>query len=291
MRSSLQACTIMGLLGQIYRRLNLPFSGLDMDWEDSFRRLRKESESVYSLRGLDNIEYGTKGLESLQEPVSSPEPSEKIEKISNQAASSVTSEKEKVLSGLKGLAEVHLKETGGSIKFPGGEVKVVENDPDSSEVIDLVLSENSTKLKVLFVYNYSADALELPAAERSSAPSEQLLDRMIGAMKMESHEFEKLVVETGERDLFLNHLINREVDVVVPMGAVATNLVLGKQERISMVHGKFFDKELTYRNDQVRQFKIVPVFNPEMILINPSMKRSTWTDLQKIMEHLGIDSK
>ena len=58
-----------------------------------------------------------------------------------------------------------------------------------------------------------------------------------------------------------------------------------------MVHGKFFDKILTYKNNQVRQFKIVPVFNPEMILINPSMKRSTWMDLQKIMEHLGIPAK
>jgi hypothetical protein len=281
----------MGLLGQNYRGLNLPFYGLDMDWEDSFRRLRKESESAYSLRGLSDIEYGTKASDSLQEPLSGPETKAINEVKTSKVEDSVTSEKGKILEGLKDLAEDQLKETGGSIKFPGGEVKLVDEGPKSHEVIDLAINENSKKLQVLFVYNLSADALELPAAERSNAPSEQLLDRMIAAMKMESGSFEKLVVESGERESFLNHLIDREVQVVVPMGAIATNLVLGKQERISMVHGKFFDKELTYKNDQVRQFKIVPVFNPEMILINPSMKRSTWTDLQKIMKHLGPSSK
>lgn len=279
------------MLGQNYRGLNLPFCGINMDWEDTFRRQRKESKSVYTLRGLDDIEYGSNPLESDSEPLKAPVISPKKEEIKDQVETSVSSEKDSVLSGLKNLAEDKLKETGGPIKFPGGEVKVVEKDQDKSEVIDLEVQKDSKKLQVLFVYNYSADALLLPEAERSNAPSEQLLDRMISAMKMESDSFEKLVVESGEREIFLEYLTKREVEVVVPMGAVATNLVLGKQERISMVHGKFFDKELTYKNDQVRQFKIVPVFNPEMILINPSMKRSTWTDLQKIMDHLGIISK
>lgn len=281
----------MGLLGQNYRGLNLPFSGLDMDWEDTFRRLRKESESVYSLRGLDDINHGGPGLEPLQEPLSTPTETPKKAAVINQEETSVTTEKEKVLTGLRDLASDQLKETGGSLKFPGGEVKVVEKDPDSTELIDLSIEKESKKLQVLFVYNYSTDALALSQEERSNAPSEQLLDRMISAMKMESDRFEKLVVESGEREVFLKYLCDREVEIVVPMGAVATNLVLGKQERISMVHGKFFDKELTYKNNQVRQFKIVPVFNPEMILINPSMKRSTWMDLQKIMEHLGISAK
>ena len=281
----------MGLLGQNYRGLNLPFSGLDMDWEDTFRRLRKESESVYSLRGLDDIDHGGTGLEPLQEPLSTPIEAPKKAAVINQEETSVTTEKEKVLTGLRDLASDQLKETGGSLKFPGGEVKVVEKDPDSTELIDLSIEKESKKLQVLFVYNYSTDALALSQEERSNAPSEQLLDRMISAMKMESDRFEKLVVESGEREVFLKYLCDREVEIVVPMGAVATNLVLGKQERISMVHGKFFDKILTYKNNQVRQFKIVPVFNPEMILINPSMKRSTWMDLQKIMEHLGIPAK
>lgn len=261
-----------------------------MDWEDSFRRLRKESKSVYSLRGLDDIEYGTSSLEAHEEALPAPEKTPESVQIENKADNSTTSEKGQVLKGLRDLAEDQLKETGGPIKFPGGEVKVVEeNEP--LEVLELEASSDSKKLKVLFVYNLSTDALELSEEERASAPSEQLLDRMISAMKIDRDSYEKLVIEAGERELFLKHLSEREVEVVVPMGAVATNLVLGKQERISVVHGKFFDKELTYKNNQVRQFKIVPVFNPEMILINPSMKLSTWNDLQKIMEHLGINTK
>jgi uracil-DNA glycosylase len=147
--------------------------------------------------------------------------------------------------------------------------------------------ENCSELEVLFVHNYSTDALALPEDRRGEAPSEQLLQRMIKAMKMPEGSYESLVIDE-ERDLFINKLSKTKVNIVVPMGAIATNLVLGKQERISKIHGKFYSKNLEYQNGQVRSFQVVPVFNPEMILINPNMKRSTWLDLQKIMEKLGI---
>ncbi len=267
-----------GTVGSKLPWVKLALYGLEsMDWEDTFRRLRKDSDGANPAFPI--VEEASS--EKAAEPVLEAKP------VQTQPEQSDKSEKESVLQGLKNLAEQKEKESGTGIKFPGGEVKIAES-AETEESISIDASEKPGKLKVLFVYNYSNDALELPVENRNQAPSEQLLSRMIKAMKMDESDFETLVIEEGKRELILNKLAETEVEIVVPMGAIATNLVLGKQERISMVHGKFFNKDLAYKNDQVRSFQVVPVFNPEMILINPNMKRSTWADLQKIMDKLGI---
>tara|TARA_Y100000590_G_scaffold281237_2_gene316216 strand:- start:98583 stop:99407 length:825 start_codon:yes stop_codon:yes gene_type:complete len=267
-----------GTVGTKLPWVKLALYGLEsMDWEDKFRRLRKDSDGVNPAFPI--VEEVT--TQSASEPLSEPKLPE------TQAEKSVKSEKETVLQGLKELAVQKENESGAGIKFPGGEVKLAEST-ETEESISIEASESPKKLKVLFVYNYSSDALAMPEENRNQAPSEQLLSRMIKAMKMDESEYETLVIEEDKRDLILNKLAETIVEIVVPMGAIATNLVLGKQERISKVHGKFFNKDLVYKNDQVRSFQVVPVFNPEMILINPNMKRSTWMDLQKIMEKLGI---
>lgn len=258
-----------------------------VDWEDKFRRLRKDEGSnnpPFPWHDVEIIEgpHGEASDELSAAPVeASTEPEVDQTEVKK-------SEKESMLEGLKELTEEQDKQTGEGLKFPGGVVKPAESPLESAEKIDLDASEDPEKKRVLFVYNYSTDALELEEDQREQAPSEQLLRRMIKAMKMPESDYELLVIEEGKRDLLLSKLANTSYEIVVPMGAIATNLVLDKQERISKIHGKFFSRELTYKNNQVRNFQVVPVFNPEMILINPNMKRSTWVDLQKIMEKLGI---
>lgn len=248
-----------------------------VDWEDKFRKLRKEEGSQSPPFPWHDVEVLESSSEENLEPQSPPQ--------KNQPEKS---EKETVLKGLKDLAEEQEKQTGEGLKFPGGVVKPKESPTEASENIEQDASETPEKKQVLFVYNHSSDALAMPEDQREQAPSEQLLRRMIMAMKMPETDYELLVIEEDKRDILLNKLAETEFEIVVPMGAIATNLVLNKQERISKVHGKFFNREIAYKNNQVRSFQVVPVFNPEMILINPNMKRSTWVDLQKIMEKLGI---
>jgi uracil-DNA glycosylase family 4 len=70
---------------------------------------------------------------------------------------------------------------------------------------------------------------------------------------------------------------------VVTLGAFASNLLLEGQERLSKIHGNFFPRSFS---DNFHT-QIVPLFHPNFLLINPSMKKSAWMDMQKIMDFVG----
>ena len=74
--------------------------------------------------------------------------------------------------------------------------------------------------------------------------------------------------------------------VVVSFGAFTTNILLGRKEKISAIHGQFLKQTIKFSNNESFTFLIVPIFHPEFLLINPKMKRAAWEDLQKIAEHI-----
>lgn len=127
---------------------------------------------------------------------------------------------------------------------------------------------------------------------------EDLLGRMIAAMKLSGNEFfryhlneelENITDLAGNlenpdqatRELF-KFIEEKRPKVVVSLGATITNILLGKREKLSGIHGQFFEKTI---GDST--FNLMPVFHPEFLLINPNMKRTAWIDLQKVMERIG----
>lgn len=70
-------------------------------------------------------------------------------------------------------------------------------------------------------------------------------------------------------------------EVVVSLGAIVTNILLGRREKLSAIHGQFFD--LSFKN---HDFCLMPLFHPDFLIINPNMKRTAWIDLQKVMERV-----
>jgi uracil-DNA glycosylase family 4 len=73
--------------------------------------------------------------------------------------------------------------------------------------------------------------------------------------------------------------------IIVPMGALSTNFILGKKDRLSKIHGKIFNKIVARDNTDI-SVQVVPIFHPEFLIINPNMKRTTWADLQFILTNL-----
>lgn len=110
--------------------------------------------------------------------------------------------------------------------------------------------------------------------------SRTLLKKMILAMKLHPKEFS--VLEDLGQDTW-GQISRHCPSVVASFGAKATSFLLGEQERISKVHGNFFPRQMA--NDVYTQ--IVPLFHPNFLLINPSMKKSVWMDMQKIMDFVG----
>lgn len=155
-------------------------------------------------------------------------------------------------------------------------------------------------LKVLFVGDYPKRIPE----SKDCFPGEggALLRKMIGAMKLTAGEFawtlalkcyrsteDSLVFEEMGRHCLKN--IYREIallkpQVVIPLGAVAANLLLARKERMAQIHGQSFEQTIHFKNSQ-HQFIIVPTFHPDFLMSSPGNKKVAWEDLQKVMKMIG----
>jgi uracil-DNA glycosylase family 4 len=131
---------------------------------------------------------------------------------------------------------------------------------------------------------------------------EDLLGKMIHAMKLKPGEFHRfsfnekledindlsknLVEPTPETKELFEIIKKYKPEVVVSLGATVTNILLGKREKLSGIHGQFFDKKIQIDNDSYT-YALTPIFHPDFLIINPNMKRTAWIDLQKVMERVG----
>lgn len=114
----------------------------------------------------------------------------------------------------------------------------------------------------------------------------ELFERMILAMKFSPEEVIILPVEGhAENDL------SKEVmevtaffkpEVLITLGAKATHKILKSNDRLSLVHGQFFNRKL----GEEQTIQVVPLFHPSIIETNQNMKKTAWIDMQKIMKYL-----
>jgi uracil-DNA glycosylase family 4 len=155
---------------------------------------------------------------------------------------------------------------------------------------EFVLSKDSLSL-VLFVGDTFVDG-----------SGEDLLGKMIQAMKLKGVEVnrvsfnealdnvndlaENLINPTVETIELLNQIKKFKPNIVVSLGATVTNILLGKREKLSSIHGQFFEKSLELIAENY-SYHLMPIFHPDFLLINPNMKRTAWIDLQKVMERIG----
>ena len=118
-----------------------------------------------------------------------------------------------------------------------------------------------------------------------------LLSKMIKALPFEKGETVRILFDRrlGREEIgrtIIRDLCKLRPRAVVTLGALATNLSLGRKERLSLVHGKELELSVPGENGQA-SFPCFPVFHPDFLHINPSMKRTAWHDLQKVAGFLG----
>ena len=127
---------------------------------------------------------------------------------------------------------------------------------------------------------------------------EDLLGKMIQAMKLKPGEFNRiqfdekledindlagnLTTPSAETTNLIEQIEKFKPEIVVSLGATVTNILLGKREKLSGIHGQFFDKSAGSYH-----YHLMPLFHPDFLVINPNMKRTAWIDLQKVMERVG----
>jgi len=201
-------------------------------------------------------------------------------------------EKEEILKSM----EKFVAEQGAAVELEGAKVsstasgnhyhlKFEKEAPKSiSELGDIPYNfVQSPTSKIAFVG-------EKPKDWDEENPGTDLLSKMVKAMGLDIQKTALLFIDKNE-DEKTQELIYRELyvlgaEIVVALGARATSLLINKKERLSSVHGRFLKIEVEFQKEN-RPFEIFPVFHPDYLQINPSMKRTAWEDLQKVMKRIS----
>lgn len=226
------------------------------------------------------------------------------------------SEKHNVLESFNEFSSEKLTKDD-SYKFEGGEIKRKANLPhqeiikSSSGLDELKMriykllktelynsrfkeKELQEGCKVVFVtdeYNLSDESIsELTSFFNNEVSI--LFEKMIGAMGLGSNDYYVTamglpeVPESESRDLLLDELFHLRPRYVISLGAIATNGLLGENQRLKSVHGKLFDFSITNQDSMTAEFKVMPLFSPKLLHTAPNMKKTAWKDMQMLMELL-----
>lgn len=227
------------------------------------------------------------------------------------------SEKTQIIESLERFAHEKASELhSDKILVPGGEIVIrtgdwenVQSHQSMTSLVDTLLLDKNFKeiafngkqagqIKILFVSEKFRSWDEISGELKSGFINEliagfplktaELFERMIQAMKLKSTEVMIYPVEGHEEVDYSQDVLQIvgffKPDLVVTLGAKATQKILKSNDRLSQVHGQFFTRK--YNDSQ--SFQIVPLFHPSIIETNQNMKKAAWTDMQKIMKFLKI---
>jgi uracil-DNA glycosylase len=143
------------------------------------------------------------------------------------------------------------------------------------------------------------DAQGLPFVGRAG----QLLNNMIGAMglKREQVYIANIVKcrppgnRTPERDEcdtcspFLMRQINViRPKVIVALGATAAKNLLGMNDSMASMRGKFYDFSPPSEGGEPFECKLAVSYHPAFLLRDPRQKKEAWKDLQMVMRYLDL---
>ncbi len=160
---------------------------------------------------------------------------------------------------------------------------------------NLVFGEGSPTARLVFVGEGPGRDEDLAGRPFVGAAG-QLLDRIIVAMGLRRAEVyicnvvkcrppNNRTPEDEERQI-CGQFVQRQLTilkpkVVVALGGTATQFLLGRDEPLGRLRGRFHEYS---------GLQIMPTYHPAYLLRNPSGKRAVWEDIQKVMEALGLQA-
>ena len=167
--------------------------------------------------------------------------------------------------------------------------------PLADQRTNVVFGEGDPQADLMFIGEgpgHDEDASGRPFVGRAGA----LLTRIIKAMGYDrSQVYIANVVKCrppGNRDpepgeaAACRPWLDRQIElikpkVIVALGRVAANNLLGEEKPISRIRGRWLD---------LNGIDLMPTFHPSYLLRNESKKREVWTDMKKIMARLNPEA-
>lgn len=114
----------------------------------------------------------------------------------------------------------------------------------------------------------------------------EFFERMILAMKLLPDEVVIYPIEKNDSEDLSPEVVrialSLKAEIVITLGAKATQKILKSNDRLSLIHGQFHDRKV----ENAGHLLVVPLFHPSIIETNLNMKKTAWADMQKIMKHL-----
>ncbi|MCO4792721.1 MAG: hypothetical protein KC493_03355 [Bacteriovoracaceae bacterium] len=277
-----------------------------MNFETEFTRLRetrlkefeKEQKMTFSRALLGGSAWFLTELPEEEESaeISQAETEEVAKEVVEEDDFNPLSEKSHLFESLEKFAkkETESKVVGEKIiSLEGGQVEVKEDETSYVELKCSSTESFKSQLEGIEVLNQNYSGVKcLFLGDTPHVGEDDLLMKMIGAMKLETGEYLRMPLDniSQDSDEFGDLCLGLKIvnpEVIVTMGAVATNVMLGKKERLSRVHGELRDKTVKFSDGVTLSYKMIPIFHPDYLKINPKMKRTAWSDLQKVMKLIG----
>jgi uracil-DNA glycosylase family 4 len=188
------------------------------------------------------------------------------------------------------------KESAWFFQFQTDDIPLVESHHSPAKIgTNVVINSNAA---IVAKPGLAALIEVLFVGDTFDGQGDDLLGKMIGAMKLSANEFYRHPMEAELDDIsdlaknqevpslatqkLLNIIFEKRPKVVVSLGATVTNILLGKREKLSTIHGQFFERQYNSYH-----YSLMPIFHPDFLVINPNMKRTAWIDLQKVMAQIG----
>ena len=186
------------------------------------------------------------------------------------------------------LQSLYGKETGNltTLKGPGKTKK--ENY--QNKVVGQSMAKVTNKIRILFLTDYFRFE-----GRPFNEEGQLLLDNIIKALSLSSQETAIEVIEKSSsrpnrrlthNEQIWNQLIDKiyslQTEYVVALGAFASHFILQKNERLTELRGRLYPRSIQHSRLDL-SFKILPLFHPDFLVINPSMKATAWSDLKLIL--------
>jgi hypothetical protein len=109
----------------------------------------------------------------------------------------------------------------------------------------------------------------------------ELWDKMLLALKLQPSDKWTFSVEVSSLDEIKEAIYWIEPQIILTLGAQAVQKLTGTKERLTSLHGQQMHYSLGKK-----QYSIIPLFHPSLLVNNLNMKKTTWSDMQKIIEIL-----
>ncbi len=123
--------------------------------------------------------------------------------------------------------------------------------------------------------------------EKPKKEGDVLLNNIIKAMELnDSNYVLKFFDHKQKSNEFYNEVINTVSNnkgyIVLSLGSITTELIVGRKDRLSLIHGKPIDHIYKTKDGKKSTLKLFPIYHPDYLVLNTSMKKVVW-DLLKLL--------